>query len=393
MKTHRPLRIAALDIFRALTMFLMLFVNDIPGLKNIPHWLLHASYNEDMLGFSDTIFPAFLFAMGMAVPYAVDARIKKGDSFLHILTHIFWRTLALVVMGVYTVNRDTIDPIATGMSQPIFSLLMVVAFFLIWNLYPKVKGKGRYIVNGLKTMGILLLVYLYFIYVGVNGTVFAPQWWGILGLIGWTYLVCSVVYLVLKKNMLLNTLAFLLFIILTILSAKGIFQDWKWVHYLPSQVTLHAFGIAGMWTGLIMQKYADKKHPRLFFTILGVMGVLMLGAGVYAHQYWIISKLQGTPTWLFYCCALFFPLFGALYWLTDIKNKSNWFDMIKPAGVATLTCYIIPYAWYSMESLLHVHYPAWLQSGILGLVKSIVFSLLVIWVAWILMKFRVRLKI
>ena len=45
---------AAVDVFRALTMFLMLFVNDIPGLKNVPHWLMPAAADEDMLGFSDT---------------------------------------------------------------------------------------------------------------------------------------------------------------------------------------------------------------------------------------------------------------------------------------------------------------------------------------------------
>ena len=33
MKSLTPQRIAAVDVFRALTMFLMLFVNDIPGLK------------------------------------------------------------------------------------------------------------------------------------------------------------------------------------------------------------------------------------------------------------------------------------------------------------------------------------------------------------------------
>ena len=51
MKNLTPQRVAAVDVFRALTMFLMLFVNDIPGLKNIPHWLKHAEMNEDMLGF------------------------------------------------------------------------------------------------------------------------------------------------------------------------------------------------------------------------------------------------------------------------------------------------------------------------------------------------------
>ena len=52
-------RVAAVDVLRALTMFLMLFVNDIPGLRDVPHWLFHARADEDMMGFSDTIFPAF----------------------------------------------------------------------------------------------------------------------------------------------------------------------------------------------------------------------------------------------------------------------------------------------------------------------------------------------
>ena len=36
MKSLTPQRVAAVDVFRALTMFLMLFVNDIPGLKTCP---------------------------------------------------------------------------------------------------------------------------------------------------------------------------------------------------------------------------------------------------------------------------------------------------------------------------------------------------------------------
>ena len=134
IKTSKSPRIEALDIFRALTMFLMLFVNDIPGLHDIPYWLLHARFDEDMLGFSDTIFPAFLFAMGMAVPYAIRNRMKAGDTLPEIITHIFWRTVALLLMGVYTVNRDTLDASASGISLPNFSLLMVLAFFLIWSV-------------------------------------------------------------------------------------------------------------------------------------------------------------------------------------------------------------------------------------------------------------------
>lgn len=393
MNTTKPQRVAALDIFRALTMFFMLFVNDIPGLKNIPHWLLHAARDEDMLGFSDTIFPGFLFAMGMAIPFAIQNRIKKGDTLLQVGMHIFWRTVALLVMGVYTVNRDTFDPIAAGMSGAVFTLLMVLAFFLVWSVYPKATDWKKYVILGMKGVGIGLLIYLFLIYEGIGGQPFSPQWWGILGLIGWTYLVCAVIYLFTRNNILYNTIALALLIACSILSASGAFKGIVIIGYIPSEATLHAFGMAGLWASLLMQKYADKYKPQLFYKIMWSIGIVMLMAGMGAHKFWIISKLQATPTWLFYCCAIFFLLFSVIYWLTDEKGKSNWFKLIKPAGTVTLTCYIIPYAWYSIEALLGVDYPAFMQSGIPGLIKSLIFSFLVVGVAWLLSKVKIRLKI
>lgn len=127
MKTNTLQRVAAVDVFRALTMFLMLFVNDIPGLRNVPHWLMHAQADEDMMGFSDTIFPAFLFCMGMSVSFAVQNRYRKGDSTLQVIAHIFWRTVALVAMGLFTMNSAGVEG---GLSHPAFSLLMVAGFFL-----------------------------------------------------------------------------------------------------------------------------------------------------------------------------------------------------------------------------------------------------------------------
>jgi len=102
--------------------------------------------------------------------------------------------------------------------------------------------------------------------------------------------------------------------------------------------------------------------------------------------------LQATPTWLFYCCAIFFPLFAFIYWLTDVKGKSNWFAIIKPAGTVTLTCYVIPYVW-SIRAIAGPYHPAILNSGMAGLVASLVYSLIVIGIAWGLMKMKIRLKI
>ncbi len=392
--SSKPQRIEALDIFRALTMFFMLFVNDM-SYKGIPHWLTHADAREDMLGFSDTIFPGFLFAMGMAIPYAIDNRFRKGDTLPGVGLHICWRTIALLVMGVFTVNRDALDAVATGMSRPVFTLLMVLAFFLIWSVYPRIPGwkEGKkYLILGLKGVGIGILVWLFLIYEGRNGRAFGPSWWGILGLIGWTYLVCAAIYLIVRKNILYNTLA-LVFLILCSLKPFGETFGIPLLREIPSDVTLHVFGMSGVWASLLMQKYADKERPKLFFLLMSGIGVVMLIAAIGAHQCWIISKIQATPTWFFYCAAIFFPLFALVYGLTDVKGKSGWFDIIKPAGTVTLTCYILPYAWYSIQSLLGLHYPEVFNEGYPGLARSLVFSFAIIGVAWLLMKCRIRLKI
>jgi predicted acyltransferase len=67
---------------------LMIFVNDLWSLTGIPVWLGHARADQDFLGFSDIVFPCFLFIVGMAIPYAIHNRIAKGENHFQILRHI-----------------------------------------------------------------------------------------------------------------------------------------------------------------------------------------------------------------------------------------------------------------------------------------------------------------
>lgn len=393
MKSPTLQRIAAVDIFRSLTMFFMLFVNDIPGLKNVPHWLMHAEMNEDMMGFSDTIFPAFLFCMGMSIPFAIQNRSKKGDTALQIIAHIVERTIALIAMGLFMLNCSDVGSI----SYQWFSILMVIGFFLIWNLYPAAEGMKKYLFRGMKILGIALLAFL-LIYKDVNGSPFTQGWWGILGLIGWTYAVCAVIYLFTRENFYKNITVWVALIALSVLSHSSLIP-WEYgsrivlLPFIPSDWTLHALGMSGIITSLIMQKYADRKHPGKFLGILFGIGIVMLILGICAHSHWIISKIQATPTWLFYCLAMFFPLFGMFYWLADIKGKASWFSIIKPAGTATLTCYTLPYLWHPVQQLLGWYYPQALHSGIPGLLKSLVFSLVIVIIAGLLAKMKIKIKI
>ena len=143
-------RIATIDVMRAIIMLLMLFVNDIPGVDGLPHWLGHAETEEDMLGFSDIVFPGFLFCVGMSIPFAMQSRLRKtAGNVLGVLRHVLDRSVALVVMGLFTLNACK-----TGL----FMLLMTVGFFLVWLNYDKgpamFKGVPQKVLKG---FGIALL--------------------------------------------------------------------------------------------------------------------------------------------------------------------------------------------------------------------------------------------
>src|SRR5438132_3722326 len=113
----QQLRVASVDILRALTMLLMIFVNDLWSLTNIPGWLEHTQAAEDGMGLADTVFPAFLFITGMSIPLAIAHRRGQGDTNGQILWHILSRGIALLIMGVWLVNGESINQAATGMMR------------------------------------------------------------------------------------------------------------------------------------------------------------------------------------------------------------------------------------------------------------------------------------
>ncbi len=387
-------RIAAIDIFRALTMTLMIFVNDIPGVKEIPHWLMHAAADEDMLGFSDIIFPAFLFCMGMSVPHAIENRFSKGESILNIILHIAYRTIALVIMGLCTLNSGGV---ADGLSHQCIILLMILAFFLCLGVYPKPANSTKYIYSALKLIGLAIIAFI-IVYKDLHGKSFKVSWWGILALIGWTYAVCSLLYLFLRNNLKKIAVAFGVVVLLSILNHLPFIPAdyscrWLFLSFVPFDWTLHAFGFAGVMATVIMTRYATADKPMKFVSIMFNMAVGALILGVITHSFWIINKIQATPSWLFFCLAILFPMLGVIWWICDIKNHTSWFKIIKPAGDATLNCYMLPYIWYAVIQIFGIHYPASVRTGLLGLVCSLMFSLIIVQLTRLLVKLGIKLKI
>jgi predicted acyltransferase len=126
----------AIDMLRGLTMLLMVFVNDLWSVGGVPHSLEHFEAFEDGMGLADFVFPMFLFAMGLSVPYALERRYAKGYSTDSTIKHILSRTVALLLMGVFIVNTEGGFASTLGYDRDFYIVLMVTAFFLIWNAYP-----------------------------------------------------------------------------------------------------------------------------------------------------------------------------------------------------------------------------------------------------------------
>lgn len=386
-------RVESIDILRALTMVLMIFVNDLWSLKDIPSWLGHVEKGVDGIGLADTVFPAFLFLVGMSIPFAFQNRLKKGDTKTALAVHVLVRTLGLLTMGVFLVNGEYINAGATGIPRLMWNVICCTCFIVFWGVYP-CKLKPAY-VRLLRSVAALVLLILAIMYRGGDDAgYFSPKWWGILGLIGWSYFAAAMVYLASNDKIWQVAIAWLFFAGLSMAWHAGMVP--KFLHIIPHAIiggTEAGLAVGGVLTSMIFRHYrAIGNHIGLTMVLLG-FGVLLVLLSVAVRPYWGLAKLGATPSWLFLCSAFTMFAFIIVYWLVDVWDKASWFDIIKPAGTDTLLTYLIPYYAYATTALFGIHLPTFLLSGWVGLVKSFLFALLCVVITRTLTSLGVRLKL
>jgi heparan-alpha-glucosaminide N-acetyltransferase len=387
-------RIQSIDIIRAITMVLMIFVNDFWSLKDIPAWLGHVERGVDGIGLSDVIFPAFLFIVGLSLPYAVENRRKKGDSDWQLVKHVLSRTLALLVMGLFLVNGESINAEATGIKRWIWNPLSCLCFILIWNVYSKNINKTLVLI--LRAAGILTLLIMAYLYRGGEEGLsrFEPHWWGILGLIGWAYLASALITVFSRNNFYGLLAGWLFFCVLSVASKAGYVP--AFLSFIPDAIrggTLTGLTMGGVLAAFIFRYYVGRNDSQKLTLIFLVWSVVLIGLSVATRPYWGLAKLGATPAWLFLCSAFTLLAFLLIYWIADVSKKSAWFNFIKPAGTDTLLCYLVPTFMYMMFRLIGLKFPEVLITGSAGLLKSFCFALLCVLATRGLNRIGVKLKI
>jgi len=248
--------------------------------------------------------------------------------------------------------------------------------------------------NTLVGIGILLLIIMALLYKGGNPsapTGMQPLWWGILGIIGWSYLVCAFVYFLSKGKLNVLLMVLLVFTIINIASHTGILTGQLWLIGDGSSVSLTMGGI------VISEVYANlvaRGTTRRLRIILTITGILLIAVGLLIRPFTQgISKIHSTPAWVFICTGITILVFELTIYIIDIKGKFQLFKVIRPAGTSTLTCYLLPYFQFSILQLFNITYPSFLNNGAIGLLRSIATAFIIIWVGGLLEKRRLRLKV
>jgi len=392
-------RVLPIDAFRGLTFLVMVWVNEMHGVTGISRWWKHMPADADAMSFVDAVFPAFLFIVGMSIPFAIHARIAKGDGWAALQGHIAWRALALIVMGVFMVNAEEGYVHEASMALPIeaWSLLFYAAVGLVWGVY---RAPSPAMDRALRGAGVALMVLLAWLYHGgPDGSQgMAPQWWGILGLIGWAYLISCVLYQLARGKV------FALWLMLagcvayyaghaalgdnaTGLAAVLLSQDGHAAHT--------SIVLAGVICALIYHE-VDAARPLALakrHALAVAMAVALLAAGFALRPLFPISKIYATPSWCLLSAAACVGIYALLQALIVQAGVSGWVAWVEPAANNPLVTYLLPFVIAAVMGWAGWGWPPALKDGALGIAFCALYAAAVLWVVAGLNRLNVRLKL
>jgi predicted acyltransferase len=392
-------RLASIDIFRGLTMTVMIFVNELAAVRGLPWWTYHMKAEVDAMTYVDMVFPFFLFIVGLSFPLAIRQRLKRKPSVGALWLHVLLRTASLMVLGLILANADSGDSARMGINANAWALIALAGSALFLNVYPRSeRHTGLY--RWLRGAGLVTVAVMFVIFrrSGPHGETLwiDPSYPEILGLIGYTYLAVAILYIPTRRWRWAPFAWFVALIAFNALTAAG----WlKSVDSLPyyfwpfSNGAMAAIVMAGIATsGIFLDTH--RWHMRREKILLGLgAGVLSLTAG------WLlvplgISKIRATPAWSLFSIGAAILAFTVLYWVCDVRKWTAWALFARPAGSNTLTTYLIPDVWaYALGAAGIGYFETHLNTGWPGVVRATVFTGIVLAIAAVLTRLKIRLQL
>lgn len=329
-------RLTSLDAYRGFVMFLMMaqvmrisqVASHFPG-NAVWQFLGFHTDHVEWVGCSlhDMIQPSFSFLVGVALPYSIASRVAKGQSMRSMAIHALWRSLLLVLLGVFLRSagrpetnwtfEDTLSQI--GLGYPLLFLLgfrsvrtqwiafgaILVGYWLAWALYPfpgpdfdytqvKVPPGWPYHFQG-----------------------FAAHW---------------------NKNSNFGTAFDQWFLNLfprsTPFVANG--GGYLTLSFIPTLGTMILGLIAGGW---LKSEMTSKEKVQRFV----VAGFAAIVVGLLLHVTGInpIVKSIWTPAWTLFSGGICFLFLALFYTVIDLRNHQKWAFPLTVIGTNSIAAYVI----------------------------------------------------
>jgi heparan-alpha-glucosaminide N-acetyltransferase len=392
-------RVVSIDIFRGLTMAVMIFVNELSGVRGLPWWTYHAPAKVDVMTYVDMVFPFFLFAIGMSMPLSVARRLERSSSIAGLWVHVLTRSVALIVLGTILANAEKADPMRMGMHGSTWGLLTLLCAMLYLNVYGKSERARVYsrVLRVLGFVGVIVLLAIFRRTTAAGNVAWLDESYPeILGLIGYSYFASAILYIPTRRWTWAPAIWFALLVALCAFSTA------RWItfpHHLPLYVWPFSNGamccliLAGVVTTTIFLNPGKRLTARhATYLALGFSAAALAAGRILTPLG--ISKIRATPTWTLYCVGAAVLMFMLLYWVCDVKQWRSWAFFVRPAGSNTLLTYLLPDLWYFLSALIGF---TWLDThfnvGSDGVARTVVFTLLMLGIAGALTKAKVRLQL
>lgn len=394
-ENSRPDRDLTVDIFRGVTIFLMILVNDLASVTGIPGWMKHYPPEANGMTFVDIVFPAFLFISGMSIPLALGRKISAGMEKLGVLPVIFKRGLWLLIIGVLMVNISGVNEELTGIHKHLWGTIVLISVIFFFNTI--FKGETKVVARAASAAVILFMVYIFRSGTAVNPGWMQTKWWGIIGLIGWAYLCNALLYLFVRDNLKLIYAGVIFFLLLYIADKGGYFGAGgteTGIIRIGVQLGSHSFIMAAGMAALLTENELKKRKADSHIVYVYIlMALLSFTAGWMLEPVYGINKNAATPGWALYATGWCLALFGLLRKipLTALNTRAGL--ILSLAGSNALLIYILPDIWYFLMSLSGVTLWARLSDGITGIIRSLVFAGVFTAAGAYLYKIRFRMQV
>jgi len=303
----------SLDVFRGATIAGMMLVNNPGDWGHVYAPFRHAAWNG--WTYTDTIFPFFLWIVGVAMVFSFAKRLERGDTAKKLMLHVFQRAAIIFFIGL---------------------LLNGLPFGLLFH--------HQFSFSAMRIPGVLQRIALCYLIVSliVLKTDWKTQVWITASLL--TAYWVSVVTIPIPgygAGILDPTGNLCWYLDSTLLSG----HTWSGAPvpgFDPEGLfsTLPAIGttLFGVLTGHLLR--SDKSQEEKL-VLMFVYGNILLVAGVITDNWLPINKNMWTSSYAIFMAGLALNVLGVLFWVIDVKKKHPWSKPFAIYGLNAITMFFL----------------------------------------------------